>query len=160
MIVAKTNSLDYTLVRHTVYSQSLAYCRSNIVWWHRVLLFVFNITYIQEILCFRLWYNGCKSNEIVQIMFPDFVRAMWQVSCIAVCTITTKLLSQTRLWFRHHTLVWYWGQCPCHVCLHMVPMCLACSWLDEGCRALSPLMFCHSWDGVKFTNLATCQVSF
>lgn len=53
-----------------------------------------------------------------------------------------------------------WGQRPCHVCLHMVPVCLACSWLGEGYGALSPLMFWHSWDGVKFTNLATCHASF
>lgn len=46
----------------------------------------------------------------------------------------------------------------CH--LLMVPEHAVQDRLYKVCKAPSPLMFCHSWNGLRFTDLATRQMSF
>lgn len=85
--------------------------------------------------------------------------AVGEKCSLPLCGWCNRLCRYFKIDHYHHedapgsNIVWYWGLCLS--CMSdTVPTSLACSWLD---RTLVLCPFC--WDGVRFTNMATSQVS-
>lgn len=90
----------------------------------------------------KMYPDICFINSAVSGRCSLPLCGRWDNSRFVPLLQNLALQSRRRPWFKHCTIVWHWGLCLCHVCLHMVPMSLACSWLD---RALG---LCPFWCSV------------